>query len=89
MIKFVHVGFGNYVSVANINGIYAFNTKPLKEKVENAKINNMVEDVARGKKTRTVLTLVDGTMVLSAINSKTLVARIQGGNGDDDVDDDE
>lgn len=77
MNNFVHIGFGNFVAVDKIRGIYTINTNPIKTKVALAKDLGTIEDLTKGKATKSVLMMNDGTIVLSGINPKTLIKRIQ------------
>lgn len=84
MNKFVHIGFGNFVAIDKIRGIYTINTSPIKNKVSLAKDLGTVEDLTKSKATKSVIVMNDGTIVLSAINPKTLIKRIQGVDFDDE-----
>lgn len=76
MKNFLHVGYGNYVAVAKIRGIYQVDTNPVKLKIGVAKQNNTLEDLTKGKKTRSAIMMIDGTIVLSCLNTSTLIDRI-------------
>ena len=87
MKSFVQIGFGNFVSAEKITGLYSIDTKPIKDKIAKGKELGIVTDLTRDKKTKTLIILNDGTLVLSAISAATLMKRINDDNKNIDDDD--
>lgn len=69
---FLEIGFDNYVLPDNVAAIFNPNSQPIIRLVKDAKINNRCFDIRQGKKTRSVLVLNSGEIVLSAIDTKTI-----------------
>lgn len=75
------VGFDNYVPITRVTGVYAFNTSRLKQEVANRRkrpetYSLPLFDCTKGKTIKTVITLDDGTYVLSPVQPETIVKRL-------------
>ena len=68
----MEIGFENYVLPENVEVILNPNSQPTVRLVKNAKNNNNCFDIRQGKKTRAVIVLKTGEIVLSAIEAKTI-----------------
>lgn len=69
---FLEIGFENYVLPENVGAIFNPNSQPIIRLIKDAKANNRHIDVRQGKKTRTVLVLNTGEVVVSAIDTRTI-----------------
>lgn len=74
------VGFENYVPVGRITGIYSFTSSRLKQEVANRRkkpdvYTSPLFDCTKGRTIKTVITLDDGTYVLSPVQPETIVKR--------------
>lgn len=72
---FLELGFDNYVLPYNVNSILNYNSIPIKKIVKNSKLTNTLIDCTQGRKTRSVITLSNGNIVISSIDSKTIEKR--------------
>lgn len=79
MEPFTHIGFGNIVNSAKIVAIVSPESAPMKRMIQNAKENGMVVDATQGRKTKSVLVMESGHVVLSALLSDTLAGRVRSG----------
>ena len=74
--KFLHTGLQNYVSMDEIE---AFNSNvysaPTKRIVRSAEQNDRLIDHTEGRKTRSVIFMKSGSVVLSSVETMTLVRR--------------
>ena len=77
-MKFFSVGFGNMVSAERIVAIASPDSAPVKRLVQDAKDSGCAIDVTCGRRTRAVLVLDSGHVVLSALQTDTISARIRG-----------
>ena len=75
-MKLINVGFGNIVSLNRIISIVSPDSAPIKRMVQEAKECKMAIDATYGRKTRAVLVMDSGHIVLSAIQPETIAARI-------------
>ena len=77
MDGFVSVGFGNYSNLNGVTAITRCESAPMKRLVQNAKDHFKAVDVTQGRKTKAVILMNDGSVVLSALLPETIVSRTQ------------
>lgn len=77
MDGFVSVGFGNYINLNGVTAITRCESAPMKRLVQNAKDHSKAVDVTQGRKTKAVILMNDGSVVLSALLPETIVSRTQ------------
>ncbi len=76
-MKLINIGFGNIVSLDRIISIVNPDSAPIKRMVQEAKDSKMAIDATYGRKTRAVLIMDSGHVVLSALQPETVAARIE------------
>ena len=76
MNGFINVGFGNEVNADRVVGIISPEAAPIKRMVQSAKDAGKAIDATCGRKTRAVLVLDSGHLMLSALLPDTIAARI-------------
>lgn len=72
---FINVGFGNIVNADKIVGIISPEAAPIKRMVQTAKDAGVAVDATCGRKTRAVLVMDSGHLMLSALLPDTIAAR--------------
>ena len=72
----VSVGFGNIVSGAHIIAVVTPDSAPVKRLVQDARERRLLIDASCGRKTRAVLVMDSGHVVLSALQSETIARRL-------------
>ncbi|MBQ7973252.1 MAG: DUF370 domain-containing protein [Lachnospiraceae bacterium] len=77
MSRFVHIGYGNIVNSDKITAIVNPDAAPVKRMVQTAKENGTAIDATQGRKTKAVLVMTEGQIVLSALLPDTIAARAQ------------
>ncbi len=82
-MKFVNVGFGNSVSAERIIAVVSPEAAPIKRIVQEAKDKGTAIDATCGRKTRAVIIMDSGNVILSAIQSETIASRASSNNVDD------
>ncbi len=75
-MKLINIGFGNIVVLHRIISIVSPESAPIKRMVQEAKDSKMAVDATYGRKTRAVIIMDSGHVVLSAIQPETIAARI-------------
>lgn len=75
MKRFINIGYGNIVNMDKIVGIISPEAAPIKRMVQNAKDNGLAVDATCGRRTRAVLVMDSGHLMLSALLPETLAAR--------------
>lgn len=76
-MQLVNIGFGNIVSANRIIAIVSPESAPIKRIVQEAKDNKMAVDATLGRRTRAVIIMDSGHVVLSALQPETVVARAE------------
>ena len=73
----LNIGFGNSVIINKILSIIQPNSAPVKRFIKKKDSENLLIDATMGKKVRSVIVLVQGIVVLSAISVQALTARLE------------
>ncbi len=81
-IKLINIGFGNMVAAHRIVTIIGPESAPIKRIIQEGKDKGMVIDATYGRRTRAVLVMDSGHIVLSAIQPETIANRL---DQDDDI----
>ena len=77
-IHLLNIGFGNMVSAERILAVVSPDTAPVKRIVQEEKERGRVIDAIFGRKTRAVLVMDSGHVVLSALTPEVLANRLNG-----------
>ena len=83
-MKLVNIGYGNMVSAERIITIVSSESAPIKRLIQEARDDGRAIDATYGRKTRAVIIMDSGHIILSSLITETLVARINGMGGSDD-----
>lgn len=75
-MQLVNIGFGNIVSAERIIAIVSPESAPIKRMVQEAKDNKIAIDATCGRRTRAVLIMDSGSIVLSALQPETVASRV-------------
>ena len=86
---FVSVGFGNYVNTDQIISICRADSSPMKRMMSEARSNLSAVDATQGRKTKSVIVMMGGQLVLSALLPETIAARCNNSSARDPEKDDE
>ncbi len=85
-MKFINIGFGNMVAAERIVALVSPDSAPIKRLVQDAKDAGRVLDVSCGRRTRSVIVTDSEHVILSAVQTETLAARLSGQeDSEDDV----
>ena len=76
MSGFINIGFGNVANAGRIVGIISPEAAPIKRMVQTAKDAGRAVDATCGRKTRAVLVMDSGHLMLSALLPDTIAARM-------------
>ena len=74
---FINVGFGNLVNTDRVLAVVRPDAAPVKRMITKAKSESMIIDATQGRKTKCVIVLDDGRIMLSAVQNETLGRRAQ------------
>lgn len=75
-MNFINIGFGNIVSAERIITIVSPESAPIKRIVQEAKDNGTAVDATCGRRTRAVIIMDSGHVILSAIQPETVAGRV-------------
>ena len=83
-MKLINIGYGNMVSADRIVTVVSPESAPIKRLVQEARDDGRAIDATYGRKTRAVLVMDSGHIILSSLITETLAARINGSGGVDE-----
>lgn len=75
-IKLLNIGFGNIVSANRIISIISPESAPIKRIIQEAREKGMLIDATYGRRTRAVVVMDSGHVVLSSIQPETVANRL-------------
>lgn len=87
-MQLINIGFGNIVSVERIISIVSPESAPIKRIIQEAKDSKMAIDATYGRRTRSVIIMDSGHVILSAVQPETIAARVDADDEDDEDEED-
>ena len=75
-MQLINIGFGNIVSAERIISIVSPESAPIKRIVQEAKDSKIAIDATYGRRTRSVLIMDSGHIILSAFQPETIAGRV-------------
>lgn len=75
-IKLVNIGFGNIVAANRIVAIVSPESAPIKRIIQEAREKGVLIDATYGRRTRAVIIVDSGHIVLSAVQPETVANRL-------------
>lgn len=75
-VKLINVGYGNFVSADRLISIVGPESAPVKRIVQEAREGHILIDASCGRRTRAVLIMDSGHVVLSAVQPETVAHRL-------------
>lgn len=82
-MKLINIGYGNMVSADRIVTIVSPESAPIKRLVQESRDDGRAIDATYGRKTRAVIIMDSGHIILSSLITDTLAARINENGGSD------
>ena len=76
-MQLINIGFGNIVSAGRIISIVSPDSAPIKRLVQEANDSKMAIDATYGRRTRAVLIMDSGHVILSAVQPETVAGRLE------------
>lgn len=81
--RLLNIGFGNMVSAGRLIAIMGPDAAPIKRVVQEARETGHIIDGSCGRRTRAVLVMDSGHVVLSALQPETIARRLGGFSAED------
>ena len=75
MAKLINIGFGNGVNSDKVLAVVSPDAAPVKRLVSHARAEGLVIDATQGRRTKAVVILDGGTVLLSALQPETVSRR--------------
>ena len=75
-MQLINIGFGNIVSANRVITIVSPESAPIKRLVQESKDRGNAVDATCGRRTRAVLIMDSGHVILSAIQPETIASRL-------------
>lgn len=75
-MQLINIGFGNIVSANRIISIVSPESAPIKRLVQEAKDSKMAIDATYGRRTRAVIIMDSGHVILAAVQPETVAGRL-------------
>ena len=79
-MQLINIGFGNIVSANRIIAIVSPESAPIKRIVQEARDSGNAVDATYGRRTRAVLIMDSGHIILSAVQPETVAGRYEDDN---------
>ncbi len=79
-MKTLNIGFNNFVIDEHVISIIVPDTAPARRLREDSKNRDSLIDATAGRKTRAIIIMDNGFIILSAVNVETLIQRIEQNN---------
>ena len=76
VLKFINVGYGNLINSNRVIAVVSPESAPIKRLVSEAKGKGIVIDATYGRKTRSVIIMDDGHIILTSSLPETTGARL-------------
>jgi regulator of extracellular matrix RemA (YlzA/DUF370 family) len=74
--ELVHVGFGNILAIDKVLAIVSPGSAPIKRMIQAGKSKGLLIDLTSGRKTKAVIIMDGGHIVLVALNPETIASRL-------------
>ena len=74
--RLVNIGFGNAVKVNRILAVVNPGSSPIRKLKEDARMEKKLIDVTEGRRTRAILILDSGHLILSSVQPETINQRL-------------
>jgi regulator of extracellular matrix RemA (YlzA/DUF370 family) len=74
--ELVHVGFGNILAIDKVLAIVSPGSAPIKRMIQAGKSKSLLIDLTSGRKTKAVIIMDSGHIVLVALNPETIASRL-------------
>ena len=79
--ELIHVGFGNFIAANRVVAIVSPGSAPIQRKVREGKRKGLIIDITQGRRTKAVVFMDDGSMMLAAISPEAIAGRVAAAGG--------
>lgn len=75
-MKLINIGFGNVIAATRVVAVVSPDSQPIKRLISDSREKGILIDATYGRRTRSVMILDSGHIVLSAVQPETIAGRI-------------
>jgi len=75
--ELIHLGFSNLAAMNKVIAVVSPNSAPAKRLVQEGKSKGLVIDVTNGRRTKAILIMDSGHIILAAITPETIDSRVR------------
>lgn len=75
--ELVHIGFGNILAMNRVIALASPNSAPIKRSIHERSNSSLLIDMTNGRRTKAVIFLDSGHIVLAALAPETITGRLQ------------
>ena len=83
-MRLINIGFGNIISANRLVAIVSPDSAPIKRIIQEARDKGMLIDATYGRRTRAVIIMDSGHVVLSAVQPETVAGRVDTVSSDEE-----
>jgi len=76
-VELVHIGFGNIVAMNRVIAMASPNSAPTKRVISEGRNKGLLIDMTNGRRTKVVIFVDSGHVILAALNPETIASRLQ------------
>ncbi len=77
-MRLINIGYGNMISDLRLVSVVAPDSAPIKRLIQESREKGLLVDATYGRKTRSVVIMDSGHVILSAIQPETIASRHEG-----------
>jgi len=77
--ELVHIGFGNILAMNRVIAMASPNSAPTKRAIQEGKNRGQLIDMTNGRRTKVVIFIDSGHIILAALAPETIAGRLQAG----------
>ncbi len=74
--RLINVGYGNVINADKLIAVISSDSAPARRKIQNSKEEGLAVDATQGRKTKSLLVMENGIIILSALTPDTITSRI-------------
>jgi regulator of extracellular matrix RemA (YlzA/DUF370 family) len=79
--QLIHIGFGNFLAANHVVGIASPASAPVKRLVQEGRERSVTIDMTSGRRTKAVVFMDNGAILLAAITPETIEGRVKASRG--------
>ena len=83
--ELIHLGFGNIVAINKVIAVVHSNSAPTRRLIQEGKGKGLIIDVTSGRRTKSILVMESGHIILAALTPETIASRVTASRAGSDL----